>query len=77
VLPPPPEARAPCRLRAWLGSGFDSVPAGVPPSGCGNSHGGFSHSVDSILGYSGDVPGGNNLTVSTSLEVSEDLTKQT
>jgi hypothetical protein len=33
--------------------------------------------VDSILGYSGDVPGGNNLTVSTSLEVSEDLTKQT
>jgi hypothetical protein len=48
--PPPPEARAPCRLRAWLGSGFDSVPAGVPPSGCGNSRGGFSHSASVLCG---------------------------
>jgi hypothetical protein len=48
--PPPLEARAPCRLRAWLGSGFDSVPAGFPPSGCGNSHGGFSHSASVLCG---------------------------
>ncbi|KAF8692622.1 hypothetical protein HU200_039440 [Digitaria exilis] len=32
--------------------------------------------VDSMLGYSGDVPGGNNLTGSTSIGASDDLTKQ-
>ncbi|OEL30463.1 Protein PHOSPHATE STARVATION RESPONSE 2 [Dichanthelium oligosanthes] len=33
--------------------------------------------VDNILGYPGDVPGGNNLTGSTSIGASDDLTKQT
>nr|CAB3456455.1 unnamed protein product [Digitaria exilis] len=32
--------------------------------------------VDSMLGYSGDVPGVNNLTGSTSIGASDDLTKQ-
>ncbi|XP_062189455.1 protein PHOSPHATE STARVATION RESPONSE 2-like [Phragmites australis] len=32
--------------------------------------------VDSMLGYSGDVPGGINLTGSTSIGASDDLTKQ-
>lgn len=33
--------------------------------------------VESILGYSGDVPAGNNLTGTTSIGASDDLTKQT
>lgn len=33
--------------------------------------------VESILGYSGDVPAGNNLSGSTSIVASDDLTKQT
>ncbi|CAL5090097.1 unnamed protein product [Urochloa decumbens] len=33
--------------------------------------------VEGILGYSGDVPGGNNLTGNTSIGASDDLTKQT
>uniref|UniRef100_A0A0A9D3B8 HTH myb-type domain-containing protein n=1 Tax=Arundo donax TaxID=35708 RepID=A0A0A9D3B8_ARUDO len=32
--------------------------------------------VDSMIGYSGDVPGGNNVTGSTSIGASDDLTKQ-
>ncbi|CAN6171806.1 unnamed protein product [Urochloa humidicola] len=32
--------------------------------------------VEGILGYSGDVPGGDNLTGSTSIGASDDLTKQ-
>ncbi|XP_021309375.1 protein PHOSPHATE STARVATION RESPONSE 2-like isoform X2 [Sorghum bicolor] len=33
--------------------------------------------VESILGYSGDVPAGNNVTGTTSIGASDDLTKQT
>lgn len=44
-------------------------PRDVEPTWCPNP-------VDSMLGYSGDVPGANNLTGSTSIGASDDLTKQ-
>lgn len=45
-------------------------PRDVEPTWCPDQ-------VESILEYSGDVPGGNNLTGRTSIGASDDLTKQT
>jgi hypothetical protein len=53
-----------------FGPSLTDFPSDVEPAWC-------SDPVESILGYSGDVPGGNNLTGSTSIEASDDLTKQT
>jgi len=53
-----------------FGPSLTDFPSDVEPAWC-------SDPVESILGYSGDVPAGNNLTGSTSIGAPDDLTKQT
>ena len=53
-----------------FGPSLTDFPSDVEPAWC-------SDPVESILGYSADVPAGNNLTGSTSIGASDDLTKQT
>ncbi|WVZ62916.1 hypothetical protein U9M48_012607 [Paspalum notatum var. saurae] len=49
--------------------GFEPSITDVEPTWC-------PHPVDGMLGYSADISGGNNLTGSTSIGASDDLTKQ-
>jgi len=53
-----------------FGPSLTDFPSDVEQAWC-------SDPVESILGYSGDVPAGNNLTGSTSIGAPDDLTKQT